>query len=634
MGVFFAGIDATRRGVRRGRSRIATALAALGLAAATGLPAAGPAQADDGITKTWAIAEFGEPLYKDNFTHWPYANPDAPKGGNIVLGAFGSFDSLNPYILKGDWARSIGLITDSLMTGSGDELSSAYGLIAESVEYPADKSWIIFNLRPEARYHDGEPITAEDFVYSFDTIREHGRPFLKSFYKDVESAEALSEHRLRFNFLTVDNMKPLLIVAGMAPLPRHYWAERDISKTTLEPPLGSGAYRITQVTPGRSITYTRVKDYWAADLPVNRGFNNFDTIRHDYFRDLTAMFEAFKAGEIDFRQENRAKNWATAYDFNAAKDGRVVRRVVPSETPRGLQGYFFNTRRPQLQDVRVREAVSLLFDFETTQRLLLYGFYTRSKSYFPNSDFGARGAPTPEELAILEEFKDQLRPEVLQAAFEPSKTDGSGRIRGNLRKALGLFKEAGWVVKDRKLVSAETGEQFKLDIMLVTPTMEKLTEPFAQNLRRAGIDASYRVVDTAQYEVRLDDFDFDLVPLALNFFPPPGPELRSYFGSAAAGVRGSANLSGLENPVADALIERIIESKDLENLKATARALDRVLLWEFAAIPQYHNDESWLAYWDMFGFPERKPRYAVGFPGSWWIDPDKAAALDRRANAN
>jgi len=604
---------------------------AVALLAATGLP--GAAAAEDGVIRTTAIAEFGEPLYKDGFTHWPYVNPDAPKGGKIVLGAFGSFDSLNPYILKGDWVRSIGLISDSLMTGSGDELSSAYGLIAENAEYPADKSWMIFNLRPEARYHDGVPITAQDFVHAFEAIWEHGRPFLKSFYKDVNSAEALSDHKLKFSFATTDNMKPLMIVAGMSPLPRHYWATRDISKTTLEPPLGSGAYRIDEVVAGRSITYARVEDYWAADLPVNRGLNNFDRIRFDYYRDQTAQFEAFKAGEIDFRQENRAQLWATGYDFSAVEDGRVVRRAVPSETPRGLQGYFFNTRRPHLQDIRVREAISLLFDFETTQRLLLYGQYTRTKSFFPNSDFGVSGPPKDDEVAVLEEFKDQLRPGVIDQAFEPSKTDGSGRIRRNLRKAKQLFEAAGWEIRGGKLVDAKSGEPFTLEIMLATPTMEKLTEPFAQNLRRAGIDARYRVVDTAQYEVRLDDFDFDMVPLALNFFPPPGPELRSYFGSAAAGVRGSANLAGIENPVADALIERIINARDLDQLKATTRALDRVLLWEFAAVPQFHNDEAWLAYWNIFSYPERKPRYSTGFPSSWWIDADGYDRL-RASRAN
>ena len=595
--------------------------------AATSLPAA--ADSAD-ITKTWAIAEFGTPLYRDNFTHWPYVYADAPKGGSIVLGAFGSFDSLNPYILKGDWPRSIGLASDSLMTNSSDELSSAYGLIAESATYPADKSWIVFNLRPQARYHDGVAITAQDFVFALEMIRAHGRPFLKSFYKDVESAEALSDRELKFTFKSRDSMKPLLIVAGLAPLPRHYWQGRDFNATTLEPPLSSGPYRITQVNAGRSLTYQRVDDYWAADLPISRGLNNFDTIRYEYYQDPSVMFEAFKAGSIDYHEENRAQRWATAYDFKAVKDGRVVKRELPSEDPRGLQGYFFNLRRAPFDDIRVREAISALYDFETTQRLLLHKQYTRSKSFFPNSDFGASGAPTAEEKAILQPYADKLRPEVLTEAFEPSQTDGSGRIRKNMREAQRLFSAAGWNVKDGKLVSDKTGEQMTLEILLVSPAMERLTAPFLQNLRRMGIQAEMRRVDTAQYEVRLDDFDFDMMSVGLNFFPPPGPELRSYFGSAEVNERGSANMAGIDNPVVDALIEQIIEARDLERLKALNRALDRVLLWEYAAIPMFHNDKARLAHWDIFGYPARKPRYAVGFPATWWIDADKYAKLRKR----
>lgn len=596
--------------------------------------AAVPARAEDGITKTWAIAEFGEPLYRDNFTHWPYANPDAPKGGRITLSAFGTFDSLNPYILKGQWPRNIGLTTDSLMTPSGDELSSAYGQIAKSVEYPADKSWAVFELRPEARYHDGTPITAADFVFSFEMIQTHGRPFLRSFYRDVEGAEALSEHRLKFTFKSRDSMKPLLVVAGTSPMPRHYWKDREFNATTLEPPLSSGPYRIVDVDAGRSITYERVKDYWAADLPVSRGLNNFDTIRYEYFRDFTVIFEAFKAGRVDFHQEFSSKNWATGYDFDAVKDGRVVKRAIPDENPQGLQTFLFNMRRPPFDDIRVRQAISELYDFETTRRLLLYGFYKRSKSNFPNSDFGVSGPPTAQEKAILEPYADRLRPEVLAEAFEPSETDGSGRIRRNLRKALDLFKQAGWENKGGKLVNMATGRQMEIELIIVQPAIERLAQPFIENMRRAGIDAKIRLVDTAQYEVRTDEFDFDMVTVRWNFFPPPGPELRSYFGTAAADEKGSANLAGIRNPVADALIEQIIASKELDELKALTRALDRVLLWEYSGVPQYHNDESWLAHWDIFGYPERPPRYSIGFPGTWWIDADRYATLRKRREGN
>jgi microcin C transport system substrate-binding protein len=584
-------------------------------------------EAEQKVTRTWAMAEFGEPLYGPDMPHWPYANPDAPKGGSVVLGAFGSFDSLNTYILRGQWPAGIGLISDGLMTGSGDELSSAYGLIAENAEYPEDKSWIVFNLRPEARWHDGQPITADDFKFAFDTIKQYGRPFLQSFYEDVSGIEVLDPHKLKFTFKTRNSMKPLLTVAQSSPLPRHWWNAngRDITKTTLEPLLGSGAYRIKAVDPGRSVTYERVTDYWAADLPVNRGLNNFDQIRYDYYLDDTVLFEAFMAGRIDYRQENRAQRWNQSYDVPAVKDGNLIKRVVPDETPRGTQGYIFNLRRQQFQDVRVREAINLLYDFESVQRTLLFGEYKRVKSWFPNSEFGASGAPDPVELAILDKYKDKVRPEVLTKAYEPPVTDASGNIRNNLREALRLFREAGWELKNNRLVNA-AGDQMRMEILLVSPSLVRVTEPFVQNARRAGIDASIRVVDTSQYQVRVDDFDYDLLAVSLNFFPPPGAEQRSYFGSAAADVRGSANIPGIKDPVVDGLIEELIGAKDLPTLAATNRALDRVLLWGWYQIPQWYNDESWLAYWNKFGYPEKKARYSIGFPGTWWMAADTRAS--------
>jgi len=569
--------------------------------------------------KTAAMAEFGEPLYKEGIEHWPYANPNAPKGGKIVLGDFGSFDSLNPYVLQGDWPSSIGLIADGLTIGSDDELSTAYSLIADSFEYPEDKSWIVFNIRSEAQYDDGVKTTAPDFKLAFDTIKQHGRPFLKSFYEDIESCEALSDHQVKFTMKTRDNMKPLMVAAGMAPLPRHYWESRDISKPTLEPPLGNSGYKITKVDPGRSITYERVKDYWAADFPVNRGLGNFDEIRYDFYRDDTVQFEAFKAGKIDYRGEGSAQRWVTGYDFTSVKEGKVVVRAVPNETPRGMGAYFFNVRRPQLQDVRVRRAIIHLYDFETIQRTLLYGKYKRIKSYFPNSDFGVSGPPTPEEIAILESFKDKLPPEVVTQTYEPPATDGSGNNRSNLRKAIALFKEAGWELKGGKMVKSGTVEQFKIEIMTADPETERQSSPFIQSMQRAGLDASLRIVTPVEWEKRIDDLDFDVWSGSFNFFPPPGPELRSYFGSEAADVRGSANSIGIKNPVVDALIEQIISARDLETLKATTRALDRVLLWNEYCIPRYYNHETWIAYWNKFSYPDRKPRYAVGFPGSWWM---------------
>ena len=598
-----------------------SAFAALALAAAIPFTAS----AQEKITKSWAIAEFGEPLYDEDMEHWPYANPNAPKGGNITLGDFGSFDTLNPYILKGEFPSSIGLIYDSLMEGSGDELVSAYGLIAESVEYPDDKSWAVFNIRPEARFHDGTPITAADFKFTFDTIREHGRPFLKSFYDDVESAEVVGERRIRFDFKTRNSMKPLMIVAGTSPQPRHYWAERDISRTTLEPPLGSGPYRIKSVEPGRSIVYERVKDYWAADLPVNRGRHNFDVIRYDFYRDETVQFEAFKAGKVDYRGEGEVKRWFTGYDIPQVENGRIIKTEMANNNPRGIGAFFINNRREQFKDKRVREAINYLYDFEAIQRTLLYGQYKRIKSYFPNSDFGASGPPTPEEVAVLEPFRDQLPPEVLTEAFEPPKSDGSGRNRENLRKALALFKEAGWELRDTKLVNAETGQQLKLQIITAAPPTLRMADPFIQSMQRAGIDASIRLVDPSQWRVIGDEFDFDLSTGRLNFFPPPGTELRSYFGSAAADQRGSANSMGIKNPVVDQLIEQIVNAEDLETLKATTRALDRVLLWNHYLVPVYYPDEIWFAYWNKFGMPEKSAYYSAGFSSTWWYDEDRAA---------
>lgn len=600
-----------------------SAIVAFALAAI--IPATAAAQQK--ITKAWAIAEFGEPLYDESLEHFPYADPNAPKGGKITLGAFGSFDTFNPYILKGQFPSSIGLSYDSLMEASGDELVSAYGVIAESVEYPEDKSWAIFNIRPEARYHDGVPITAGDFKFTFETIREHGRPFLKSFYDDVESAEVLSDSRIKYNFRTRNTMKPLMIVASATPQPRHYWDKHDISKTTLEPPLSSGPYRVKSLEPGRNIVYERVEDYWAADLPINRGRYNFDIIRYDYYRDQTVQFEAFKAGKVDYRGEGEVKRWFTGYDIPQVANGQIQKIEKPNNNPRGIGAFFINNRREKFKDRRVREAILNLYDFEAIQRTLLFDQYRRIKSYFPNSDFGVSGPPTPEEIAVLEPFRDQLPSETLTETFEPPKTDGSGRNRQNLRKALALFNEAGWKLQDKKLVNAQTGEQFQLQIITASPPTVRMAEPFVQSMQRAGIDASIRLVDPSQWRVIGDDFDFDIMTGRLNFFPPPGTELRSYYGSSAADLRGSANSMGIKNPVVDQLIEQIIAAEDLETLKVTTRALDRVLLWNHYLVPIYYPDEVWFAYWDKFGMPERTARYSAGFSTTWWYDEARAAKL-------
>ncbi len=591
------------------------------------LHAADPTQ---DVTTTWSMAEFGEPLYDESMTHWPYVNPDAPTGGTVVLGAFGSFDSLNPYILKGEVPRSIGLASDTLMTGSGDELAAAYGLLANTVEYPADKSWIIFNLRPEAHFDNGTPITAADIEFSFTTIRKHGRPFLKSFYDEVESIEVLSEHQVKFTFNTTDNMKPLMKVAGLSPLSVEYWKDKDISKTYLTPGPSSSGYAIVDVDAGRSITYKRVENYWGKDLPVNEGLNNFDTIRYDYYRDLEVMVQAFKAGEIDFRSENSSKRWATVYQIEEVEKDKIVLDTPPDNTPQAIQAFFFNLRRQPFDDHRVRQAFNLLYDFETVKRTILYNQYERINSYFPNSEYGVSGPPTADEVAVLEPFREKLDPVVLTEAFLSPVTDGSGRNRREMRQALALFNEAGWQLEGGKLMKG--GQQMKLELLLVSPDMQRVTAPFIQNLQKAGINTSVRIVDSAQYQVRMDDFDFDMIVARLNFFPPPGPELRSYYGSAAADERGTANYAGIKNPVVDALIEQIVAAESLEKLQITTRALDRVLLWNHYVIPQFYNAEHRIAYWNRFGKPDVLPKYisyeGSGFPTGWWLDTELDSKLD------
>ncbi len=586
------------------------------------------ANAAEGTHKKWAIAEFGEPLYAEGLEHFPYANPDAPKGGRVVMSAFGSFDTLNFYVQKGEWPSSIGRIYDDLMTGSSDEIDGLYGLIAESVEYPDDKSWAIFTLREEAVYHDGKPIVAQDFVHSLETIKEHGRPFIQSFYEEIIKAEALTDKQLKVTFSSTGSMKPITIAAGLSPLPVHYWEGKDVTASTLEPPLTSGPYRVKDLDPGRSITYERVEGYWGRDLPINRGLNNIGELRFEYYRDLTVEFEAFKAGEIDFRSENSAKRWVTEYNIKEIETGDMIKEEVPSKKPRGMGGYFFNLKREKFKDVKVREAIMTLYDFEAIQRTLLYGQYQRINSYFPNSDYGAKGEPTEAERAILREFADQLPQGTLDKAFVPPKTDGSGRDRNSRRRALGLFKQAGWELSNGKLVSASTGEQFQMELMTAFPESQRLALPYIENLKKSGIDASIRLVDTSQWRVRVHDSDFDLWVGGLNFFPPPGTELRSFFGSESADIRGG-NSGGIKNPVVDALIEQIVVAADLETLQTTTRALDRVMLWNHYAIPAYYNDEAWIAYWDRFGHTERRPIYAVGFPGTWWVDMDKDAKLKR-----
>lgn len=592
-----------------------------------------PAPGSADVGGAHALTQFGSPKFAADFTHFPHANPDAPKGGQLTMAASGSFDSLNGTILRGVVPRTMGLTQVSLMTSSGWELGSVYASLAQSVRVADDLGSAVFSLRPGARWHDGEAITAGDLVFAWDTIQAHGNPFLKSFLDRVAGVEALDDQRLKVTTREPGKIKPFIDLAEtLSPLPRHWWTTngRDISKTTLEPPPGSGPYRVSAVDPGRSITYARVADWWGRDLPVNRGFHNFDTVKVEYYRDDDVMFEAFKAGAYDIRVENRAQRWVTGYDFPAVRDGRVAKRVVSSELPLGAQGFRFNTRRAKFADPRVREALGYLFDFEWIQKNILYGQYQRTKSNFPNSDYGASGLPGELELAVLEPYRHQLPRRLFSDAFEPPVSDGSGNNRANQREALRLLREAGWEPRNGALTNKISGEAMTIEFLDDSNSLTRVVQPYIDALRKVGIQAVQRVVDSAQYQARIDMFDFDVVIANFNFFPPPGTELRSYFGSAAADIQGSANYAGISETVADALIEKALVATRLEDVQAATRALDRVLLWSFYMVPHWYNPESWLVYKNRLGFPQTSPKYDIGFrnthyPASWWA-LDGAAA--------
>ncbi len=573
-----------------------------------------------------ALSLHGEPKYGPGFKHFDYVNPDAPKGGSVRLAEIGSFDSLNPFILKGVAADGVGGLFDTLTFHSDDEAFSEYGLLAESVEVAPDNAWVIFTLRPEARFHDGSPVTVEDVIFTFEALKNKGHPFYRAYYANVEKAEKVAEHRVKFTFAGSENRELPLIIGQMPVLSAGYWRTRDFEKTTLEAPLGSGAYMVEAVDPGRSITYRRNPDYWGAKLPVNVGRNNFGTIRHDYYRDATVALEAFKAGEYDFRVENIAKSWATGYDSPALQQGLIIKENVAHEQPTGMQGFVFNTRRALFQDSRVREALAYAFDFEWTNKNLFYGAYTRTISYFSNSELASRGLPSAEELNILEPYRDRLPAAVFTHSYTPPATDGSGNNRKNLRHGLRLLKQAGWVVKDGRSINQKTGQPLAFELLLVSPSFERVALAFKKNLKRLGIDMRVRTVDAAQYQKRVEDFDFDMIVAVRGQSLSPGNEQRDFWSSAKADIPGSRNLAGIKDPVIDELIELIISAPDRDNLIHRTRALDRVLLWGHYVIPHWHVRSFRLAYWDKFGRPPQPPKYDLGFD-TWWIDATKKAKL-------
>ena len=576
---------------------------------------------------SYGLSLFGELKYPADFTHFAYANPDAPKGGSMKFSAIGTFDTLNPFIIKGVPAAGIGQVFDTLMRQSEDEPGSEYGLVAESAALAPDKLSVLYTLRKEARFADGTPITADDVVWTFDTLRDQGQPMYRSYYGDVSRVATEGERGVRFTFKTANNRELPVILGEMPVLSKKYWSSHDFTKTTLDPPLGSGPYKIKSVEPGRSITYQRVADYWGADLPVNKGRQNVDTIRYDYYRDGTVALEAFKAGQYDIRRENSSKAWATGYDSPALRAGLIKKEAIPNQLPSGMQGFGYNLRRPLFQDPRVRQALAYAFDFEWSNANLFYGLYARTRSYFDNSELAATGVPQGEELKILEPFRGKIPDEVFTKQYDPPKYDAKFTIRDGLRQAIKLLKEAGWSFKDEKLVNDKTGQPFVFELLLNDPQMERIVLPFADNLKRIGITARVRTVDTAQYERRMETFDYDMTVVVFGQSLSPGNEQREYWGSKAADQQGSRNLLGVKSPVIDQLTEELIDAPDRASLVAHTRALDRVLQYGYYVIPNFHNTAFWVAYWNKFRRPEISPKYGIGLD-TWWVDPQAEQKIE------
>lgn len=577
-------------------------------------------------TPVHGVALHGQPKYGPNFTHFDYANPDAPKGGEARFAAIGSFDTFNPFNIKGQSVVGISQLFESLMTNSADEPFSEYGLIAESVEIPADRGSVTFMIRPQAKFHDGGSITADDVLFSFETLKTKGNPSYRFYYASIASAERLDERRVKFTFAPGENRELPLIIGQMPVLSKNYWQDRDFAATTLDIPVGSGPYRIERFEPGRFIVYQRDENYWGKDLPVNRGQHNIDRLRYDYYRDVTVALEAFKAGVYDLRVENVAKQWATGYDFPALRDGRVKKEIFPHQRTSGMQGFVYNLRRPLFQNPKVREALAYAFDFEWSNRNLFHDQYQRTRSYFDNSELAARGLPSPEELALLEPLRKELPPEVFTTEYQPPISNDDAQLRGNFRKALELLQETGWTFRDRQLVNAKTGEPFRFELLINEPTWERIGLPFARNLERLGIAMTVRSVDSAQYENRVRDFDFDMVVNVWGQSLSPGNEQREFWSSAAADQPGSRNLAGLKNPVVDQLVDQLIAAPDRASLVTRVRALDRALQWNYLVIPHWHLPYDRIVFWDKFGYPSVTPSQGAQL-NAWWIDPAKAAAM-------
>lgn len=589
------------------------------------LASASPALAADA---KHAFALHGEPKYPATYTHFDYTNPDAPKGGTLNLSAIGSFDTLNPFIVKGDPAGGMAIlgqsmIYDSLMEQSYDEPFTMYGLIAESVEHPADNSSVTFNINKAAKWADGKPVTAGDVVWTFNTLMKDGSPFYKAYYADVKDVIAENDQRVKFVFTRNDNKELPLIISQLSILPKHYWEQpgKKFAQTTLEPPLGGGPYKVGKVVAGRSIQYVRDENYWAKDLPVNKGRFNFDKINYTYFRDNNVSLEAFFGGQFDVIQEQVAKLWATAYNAPPTKDGRVIKEEIPNTRPTGLQGYIYNLRRPVFQDDNVRKALAYAFDFDWSNKQFAYGAYTRTKSYFENSPLASKGLPTGRELAILEKYKGKIPDEVFTTEYAPPKTDGSGNNRENMKQAAALLDAAGYKLGKDGVRANDKGIRLEFEIIDNNPAFERWTMPFIQNLKKIGVIAKYRVIDDAQYINRMEKFDYDMTTMVIAQSDSPGNEQRDFWASSKADINGSRNYIGIKNPVIDELVDMIINAPDREELEARTHALDRVLLWNHYAIPHWYYGAWRIAWWKKLKHPEKLSGLTPGITDTWWVDP-------------
>jgi len=576
-----------------------------------------------------AIAMHGLPKYSPDFKNLEYVNPNAPKGGNVIFSSTGSYDSFNPFILKGTAAAGIGNLYETLTTSSSDEAFTEYGLIAETIEWPEDRSWVAFTIRNEAVWHDGKKIIPEDVIWTFNTLMNKGHPFYKYYYGDVLDVKKINNNKVKFTFKGNTNLELPLIVGQLPVLPRHYWKDKNFEETSMDIPLGSGPYKIKKFDPGRSITYELNNDYWGENIPIKKGTDNFGIIQYQYYKDRSIEREAFKSGDIDFFNENSSKEWATSYEVPALKKGLLKKELIENENPQGMQGFAFNLRKDIFKDRKVREALSYAFDFEWTNKNLFYGAYKRTNSFFENSELASSGIPTGQELDYLTPYMDVLPKEVFIEEYNPPQTDGSGFMRSELKKASILLKNSGWELVNGKLINKISKKEFKFEILLVSPAFERIVLPFKDNLEKLGINVNVRTIDSAQYQNRLDNFEFDMIVSTFSQTLSPGNEQKNFWGSDAAKTNGSRNIIGIKDWVIDSLIDKVISSKNREDLIYRTKALDRVLLWGHYIIPQWHISAYRTLYWDIFDKPKIRPKYSLG-RNTWWIDENKANSIDQR----